>query len=203
MLVNALQFLARIQTVAVIAIGTIFFTYLIYPAVRWLRGRGVSLGGAIAIVYVFAIGIFALVAFFLSFVIPPLVNADQAAHVQRRPAFVQSDAGATSQNPNSPGLRYLPGGLRDYLVDLALADRRFGSAVRDDGGIGLLRNRLRPSRVIGTLVIIPILSIYLIFEAEGLSRAAGRADSGEGAPEDARACWPTWTRFWADSSAAR
>jgi predicted PurR-regulated permease PerM len=178
MLVSALQFFARIQAVTIILVGTLFFTYLIYPAVRWIHMRGLSLGASIAIVYV---GSAAVVAFALSFVVPPLVNeAKQLAAAM--PGFIKS-AQAYIANPDSPGLRYLPSALRDYLVAVPaqIADYVQNSAAAMAASV--LSIVLSAFGVIATLVVIPILSIYLIFEADGLTKASVGLIPLRGRPE--------------------
>jgi predicted PurR-regulated permease PerM len=148
-------------------IGTVFFTYLIYPSIRWLRGRGLKLGAAIAIVYV---TIVAVLAFFLSFVIPPLVAQIKELVIQT-PSFVQS-AQAYIENPDSPLLRFLPASVRDYLA--LLPSQIVGliqqyAATAASGFLGIV---LSTVSVLGTVIIVPVLSIYLLLEGDVLSRAA-------------------------------
>jgi predicted PurR-regulated permease PerM len=181
MLSSALQFLARIQSVTVILIGTVFFTYLVYPAVRRLRARGISLGGAIAIVYVAAAAVFALG---ISFVVPPLVNEIKQLTVAM-PGFIKSTQ-AYIANPYSPGLRYLPAGLREYLASIPAQLGDYVQAQAAAISTSLLAIVLSAFGVVATLVIIPILSIYLIFEAEELTAAAVGLIPMKGRPETLR-----------------
>lgn len=166
-LVMVLQFLYRIKTFAIIAIGTIFFTYLIYPSIRWLRGRGVSLGGAIAIVYIAIAGV---VAFFLSFVIPPLIGEVKELVVQT-PSFVQNTQ-ASIESPHSPLAHFLPESLRDWLAQLpsqfVLNVQQYATTAATSF-LGILVSTFS---VVGTVIIIPVLSIYLLLEGDELSRAA-------------------------------
>lgn len=181
MLSSTMQFLARIQSVTIILIGTVFFTYLIYPAVHWLRGRGVSLSGAIAIVYVVALGILALA---ISFVIPPLVNEAKQLTLAM-PGFIKATQ-AYIADPNSPGLRLLPAALREYLATIPAQIADYVQTQAAAMATSLLAIVLSAFGVIATLVIIPILSIYLIFEAEGLTAAAVGLIPVKGRPETLR-----------------
>ena len=65
---GVLEFLARIQGIAITLIGAIFFAYLIYPIVRALNQR---LPLALAILIVYA-GFFLLVGLALIFIVPAL-----------------------------------------------------------------------------------------------------------------------------------
>lgn len=163
MLVAVLMFLARISSVAIILIGTLFFSYLIYPAVVRLQRRGLSLGGAIAVVYVLAA---AVVAFGLSYVIPPLVG-ELRDLAQKMPGFIH-EAQLFVQNPSSPGFRFLPPFMRGYLAALPAElghNIQAYVAIAASSALGIL---LSTFTVLATLVVIPVLSVYLLFEAEDL-----------------------------------
>jgi predicted PurR-regulated permease PerM len=167
MLISMLHFLARIMSVTVILLGTLFFTYLIYPAVRWLHGRGLSLGLSIAIVYIVTLG---LVAFGLSFVIPPL-GGEIKQLAAATPDFVHR-AQAYISDPNSPGLSFLPLAVREYLATLPGQVGDYVQRQAAQWATSALNILLSAFSVIATLVVIPILSIYLIYEAESLTAAA-------------------------------
>jgi predicted PurR-regulated permease PerM len=181
MLVSTLQFLAHIPAVTAILIGTLFFTYLVYPAVRWIHRRGPSLGAAIAIVYCIAA---ALVALTLSFVVPPLVNEVRQL-AAASPGFIKSAQGYIA-DPNSFGLRYVPEVLRDYLETLPQQIGDYIQASAAAMASRFLAILLSTFGVIATLVVIPILSIYLIFEAETLTKDAIGLIPLRGRPETLR-----------------
>jgi len=179
MLSSTLHFMARISSVTIIVIGTIFFTYLIHPAVRWIHARGVPIGGAIAIVYLAALGV---VAFAMSFVVPPLVNEVKQLTVAF-PGYIKATQ-AYIGDPNN--LHFLPGSVRDYLVNLQgqVVDYIQGQAATITSSfLGILRSTFA---IIATLVVIPILSIYLIFEAPQLRAAAVGLIPMKGRPETLR-----------------
>lgn len=181
MVVSILQFLGRIPAVTIILVGTLFFTYLIYPAVRWIHGRGLSLGLSIGIVYLVALGI---VAFGLSYVIPPLVNEIRQLTVDM-PGYVRL-AQAFTTDPNNPALRILPMEAREYLAGLP---SQFGTLVQTyaaSTATRILAILLSAFSLIATLVVIPVLSIYLIFEAETLIAAAVGLLPQRGRPETLR-----------------
>ncbi len=167
MLLSTLQFLARIPAVTIILIGMIFFTYLIYPAVRWIHRRGVSLGLAIAIVYAAALGI---VAFAVSFVVPPLIHEIKQL-ASASPGFIRS-AQTFINDPNSPAFHFIPAEVRDYLGTLYSQIGDYVQRYATQMATGILGIVLSAFSVVATLIVIPILSIYLIFEAEGLTTAA-------------------------------
>lgn len=181
MLVSVLQFLARIPAVTIILVGTLFFTYLIYPAVHWLHRRGLSLGLSVTIVYVLALGVF---AFGLSFVIPPLVNEIRDLTVAM-PGYVRALQGFITA-PNNPALHFLPGQVRDYLATLPSQLGTYVQTYAASTATRLLAILLSAFSLIATLVVIPVLSIYLIFEAETLTTAAVGLLPQRGRPETLR-----------------
>lgn len=181
MLATVLQFLARIPAVTIIVIGTVFFTYLIYPGVRSISARGLPLSGSIAVVYVVALGI---LAFALSYVVPPLIGEIKQLTVSM-PVFVKN-AQAFIADPNSPGLRFLPGPIRDYLATIPLQIGDYVQAQAAAMAAGVLAIVLSAFSLVATLVVIPILSIYLIVEAEDLTRAAVGLIPTKGRPETLR-----------------
>lgn len=178
MLAMVLQFLARIPSVTIIVIGTVFFTYLIYPGVRWIHARGPSLGVSITIVYAVALGI---LAFALSFVVPPLISEVKQLTVSM-PVFVKN-AQAFIANPNSPGLRFLPGPFRDYLVSVPLQIGNYVQTQAAAMAASVLVIVVSAFSLFATIIVIPILSIYLIFEADDLTRAAVGLIPTKGRPE--------------------
>ena len=122
-----LEFIGRIPSVAVVVIGAIFFTYVIYPAVRWLNTR-LPLVWSILIVYVVIvlIGVIAI-----STVVPPLYDQAQQL-VKSTPALVRN-AQTFLADPNNPLVAHLPAQVRSYLATVppqlvGLAQKYAGSA---------------------------------------------------------------------------
>ncbi len=168
MLSAILSFIGRIPSVAVILVGAIFFTYVIYPAVRWLNGR-MPLIWAIVVVYA---GIAAVVAIAVSTVAPALFNDSQSL-VKSTPQLVHK-AQAFVSNPNNPLIAHLPLAARDYLTSLPaeLAHKAQGYAGEAASRIvGLLASALG---LLATLIVIPVLSMYLLIESPGLIRGLMR-----------------------------
>jgi len=161
---GVLDFLGRIASVTAILIGAVFFTYLIYPLVRRLQSR-MPLGAAIAVVYA---GIALLVILGAAFVLPALAS-DAQSLVREYPSIVHNAQTALA-DPANPVVRRLPPALRDYLGDLPaklgiLAQRYGGEAA--SRALNIL---LSTFAVLATLVIIPVISVYLLFEAPDLLR---------------------------------
>ncbi len=164
MLSAIVEFIGRIPSVAVIIIGAIFFTYIIYPAVRYLNDR-MPLIWAILVVY---IGIAGVIALGVSTVAPALINDSQTL-VKSIPEIVHS-AQASLTNPKNPIVAHLPVSMRQYLASLPpeLAHRAQGY-----GGEAASRVLSLLASVVGllaTLIVIPVLSLYLLMEAPQLTR---------------------------------
>jgi predicted PurR-regulated permease PerM len=177
MLSAVLHFIGRIGSVAVILIGAIFFTYAVYPLVRRLNAR-VPLVGAIALVY---LGIAAIAGFGVAVVLPALYDDVQSlAHAM--PAFVQSAQHALS-DPRNPVIRRLPEPARDYLAKVpaqvaALAER-YGA----DAASRVVTFVLSIVSLVATVVVIPVMSIYLMIEAPSLLAAVIRIVPPKWRPE--------------------
>jgi len=168
MLSAIVAFIGRIPSVAVIIIGAIFFTYIIYPAVLWLSAR-MPMIWAILVVYV---GIAGVVAVGVSTVAPALVDDTQTL-LKSTPQIVHS-AQAFVSNPHNPLLARLPLAMRQYLAGLPpeLAHRAQGY-----GGEAASRVLSLLASVVGllaTMIVIPVLSLYLLMEAPQLIRALMR-----------------------------
>jgi predicted PurR-regulated permease PerM len=173
----AFAFLARIVGLVYIVVGAVFVAYLVYPIVRLLRRR-MPLGVAIALVYL-AFAIVAALALWL--VIPGLANDVQAA-VQNGPQLLAAFARYVD-DPANPILAHAPPEVRTSLLGLPETSLRW---LRTHGietaghAFGVVRGAVT---LIATFVIIPLLSIYLIADAENLRAALARfvpADRLEG-----------------------
>jgi predicted PurR-regulated permease PerM len=163
---GVLDFLGRIRSVTIILIGAVFFTYVIYPAVRRLQTR-MPMGAAIAVVY----AVLALLIFFGAAFVVPALTSDAQSLVHAYPTIVHN-AESTLNDPGNPIVRRLPENVRAYLGDLParlslLAERYAGEAASR-----ALTILLSTFAVLATVVVIPVLSIYLLFEAPELMRAA-------------------------------
>ncbi len=164
MLSAVLSFLGRIPSVAVILVGAIFFTYVIYPAVKLLRAR-MPLIGAILIVYV---GIVAIVGTGIATVAPALIDDTQSL-VKSSPTLVRN-AQTYVSDPNNPIFARLPLVTRTYIATLPVklesrAQTYAGEAATR--AVGLLASVVG---LLATVVVIPVLSLYLLVEAPELIR---------------------------------
>jgi predicted PurR-regulated permease PerM len=158
-----LDFIGRIPSVAVIIIGAIFFTYLIYPAVRWLNTR-MPLVWSIVVVY---IAIAAIAVIGVSTIVPALYEQGQTL-VKSTPAIVHN-AQTFFEDPNNPIIARLPGSAREYLAtvpaELATMAEKYGG----DAAGRVVTLALSVVGLVATVVVIPVLSVYLLFEATALN----------------------------------
>jgi predicted PurR-regulated permease PerM len=174
-----LEFIGRIPSVAVVVIGAIFFTYVIYPAVRWLNTR-LPLVWSILVVYV-AIVLIGVIA--ISTVAPPLYDQAQQL-VKSTPALVRN-AQTFLADPNNPLVAHLPAQVRSYLATVppqlvGLAQKYAGSAAA-----GVVSIALSVVGLLATVVVIPVLSVYLMVEAPELIEALMRVLPASARPEAA------------------
>ncbi|GAC1626999.1 MAG: AI-2E family transporter [Vulcanimicrobiaceae bacterium] len=164
MLSAILSFFGRIPSVAVILVGAIFFTYVIYPAVRFLRAR-MPLVAAILIVY---FAIVAIVGTGIATVAPALVDDTQTL-VKSSPTLVHN-AQAFVSNPDNPVFKRLPLATREYIatipVDLEKRARGYAGEAASRA-VGLLASVVG---LLATLIVIPVLALYLLVEAPELIR---------------------------------
>ena len=165
MLSAVLSFIARIPSVAVIVIGAIFFTYVIYPAVRRVNTR-VPLAWSIVIVYA---AIFAIVGFGAAVIVPALVDDTQML-VKAMPDIVKN-AQTTLSDPRNPLIAHLPGPVRGYLASVPPQLARVGETYAGEAASRVLGLLVSAVGLIATVVVIPVLSIYLMIEAPDLIRA--------------------------------
>lgn len=159
-----LDFIGRILTVAIILIGAIFFTYAIYPVVRRLSAR-LPLIWAILIVYA-ALGL--LLAFGVSVIAPALV-ADVQQLVKAYPA-IRHNVDATFTDPNAPILSRLPPPVRAYLASTPSQIAKWVQQYAAQAAAGTVMFVLSFLSVFATVVVIPVISAYLMLEAEDIKR---------------------------------
>jgi len=172
-----LTFLGRIPSVTVILIGAVFFTYVIYPIVRFIHGRGTPLWLAIVVTYV---AIVAVVAFALTVVLPPLID-DSTSVVQSTPHFVAL-ARDYVQNPHNPIIARLPPVARDELAKLPTRLVAFAQTYAGLAAGRVFSFLASLAGIVATIVVIPVISVYLIFEAPEFIEALVRV-----VPQPARA----------------
>jgi predicted PurR-regulated permease PerM len=158
-----LDFIGRIPSVAIIIIGAIFFTYLIYPVVRRLNTR-MPLVWSIALVY---LAIAALAVIGISTIAPALY--EQAQTLAKSMPEIVRNAQTFVEDPNNPIIARLPGSVRDYLAtvpaELATMAEKYGG----DAASRVVSLALSVVGLVATLVVIPIVSAYLLFEAPDLN----------------------------------
>jgi predicted PurR-regulated permease PerM len=157
-----LSFIGRVPSVAVILIGAIFFTYIIYPAVRWLHAR-MPLIWAILVVY---LTIIALVAIAISTVAPALY--DQAQSLVRSTPELVRNAQIFVSDPNNPVIARLPPAVRTYLETVPPQLAGLAQKYAGDAAGRVVSIALSVVGLLATVVVIPVMSIYLMFEAPGL-----------------------------------
>jgi predicted PurR-regulated permease PerM len=159
------DFIGRIQSVAIVLIGAVFFTYLIYPIVRRLHQR-LPLIWSILIVY---LGIALVVGFAIS-VVAPLIANEVQAFVKQYPRII-SDAKALAYDPNNRLVTWLPQSARDYLAsipsELGMLGQRYAAQAASQA-LGLV---LSAVGIVATIVVIPVISIYLMIEVPDLKSA--------------------------------
>ena len=179
MLGAVLQFVGRIGSVAVIVIGAIFFTYAIYPIVHRLSGR-VPLVWSIAIVY---LAIAAVAGFGIAVVVPALYDDLQSlAHAM--PTFVHN-AQTAFADPRNPVIRRLPEPARDYLAKVPVQLATFGERYGAEAASRVLTFVLSIVALVATVVVIPVMSVYLMIEAPSLIAAGMRIVPEKWRPEAA------------------
>ena len=166
MLFNVLSFLSRISSVAVIIIGAVFFTYVVYPLVARLNRR-LPLGAAIGIVY---LAIALVIGIGIAIIVPPLTT-DARDLIANYPT-IEKNAVAYVSDPQNPLFRHLPISVRSYIealpVELTLLTKKYAGQAATQA-VGLL---LSTVTIIATCVVIPVLSAYMMLDAENLKRYA-------------------------------
>jgi predicted PurR-regulated permease PerM len=164
-----LDFIGRVPSVAVIVIGAVFFTYLIYPAVRFLNTR-MPLIWAILVVYV---AIFGLAAFAISTVAPALYDQAESL-VRSMPALVRN-AQIFLTDPHNPVIARLPAPVRAYLATVPPQLAGLAQKYAGDAAGRVVALALSVVGLLATVVVIPVMSVYLMIEAPGLLASFLRA----------------------------
>jgi predicted PurR-regulated permease PerM len=159
------DFLGRVNAFAVIMIGAIFFTYVIFPAVRRLN-RSLPVVWSIVLVY---LGIAIVGGFGLAVVVPALAS-DAQSLVKAMPSIVHN-AQVFFSDPRNPIVARLPASVRDYLAGLAPQAASLGEQYAGEAATRVFTLLLSTVAVIATVVVIPVISVYLMLEAPAIERA--------------------------------
>jgi len=177
MLSATLDFIGRISAVAVIVIGAVFFTYVIFPVVRRLNMR-LPLVWSVTIVY---LAIAAVAAFAVSVIVPALIDDTQQL-VKAMPSLVHS-AQAFLTDSHNPIIRRLPAPVRTYLAQVPAQVAALAQAYAGQAASRALTLALSVVGIVATVIVIPVMSAYMIFEAPELIRAFLRALPPRAQPE--------------------
>jgi len=159
-----IEFMLRVQTVAIILIGAVFLAYLLTPLVRLLM-RWMRMGWAIAVAYVLFL---AFLAGFAALVVPPLAQNLQQFVVEFPSLVVQVKA--TFTDPHTPLLGHLAPQTRDFIANFSSQmftyAERYGTSIATKA----LTIVLSTVGVVAIVVAIPVVAAYFMIEAEGLKR---------------------------------
>jgi predicted PurR-regulated permease PerM len=157
--------LVRIKGVVYVLIGSIFFAYLIYPIVQWLRRR-MPLALAIVVIYVAIV----LAIFVVGWFIVPRIGDESQTLMQRYPAILVRLHDLIT-NPNDPVTAHLPNFLKTELAQLPSqvvtwirqhGFSTFGHVLTVLAGFAIL---------IATFIVIPLLTLYLLLDLDNLRMA--------------------------------
>jgi predicted PurR-regulated permease PerM len=159
-----LAFFERIRTVVYILIAAVFFAYLIYPGVQWLRRR-VPLVVAILIVYATILVGLILVGYFIL----PNLGDDVTMLVRHYPDLVQRFRSLV-YNPNDPLTAHLPSWVRN---ELSAIPAQIGAWVRIHGfqTFGqVLYLVVGTAAAVVTFIIVPLVTAYLLMDIDEFKR---------------------------------
>lgn len=165
LLVGFLQLLGAVRATGLLLVGSIFFAYLIYPAVRRLNER-IPLLWAIVVVYAL-IGI--LAAAVAQLLIPPLAT-DLQNLIKATPGLV-AHYSQVLQDPNNPIFRFVPLEERRYLATLPAQLGAFIQHNAQDFATKTVAVVLSTVSVVATVIIIPILSAYMLLDVDHLKES--------------------------------
>ena len=159
-----LTFLGRIESIAIILIGSIFLAYLLYPAVRALNRR-LSLIFSILITY----GFWAVLLILgIWFVLPALVS--EVEELIRTYPHAMASLQAQVRNPASPIFGRFPDWMRNYVADVPVQIQAWLRLHTVDAALGALAFLAGTVSIIAALVIVPVMSAYLLMDSENLKR---------------------------------
>ncbi|MDQ2908374.1 MAG: AI-2E family transporter [Candidatus Eremiobacteraeota bacterium] len=162
--VFAVRFFSHINYTAYVFIGALLVSYFVFPAVRWLNAQ-LPLWAAIAIVYVGVLVLIALAVWYIA----PAVSNDLHSLVGALPAL-QKTAQHDLTDPSNPLLSRLPPSMRTYASNLP---GEVGNFVRQNAS-NLAKSGLAIGfsvlSVAALFIVIPVVSMYMLGEAERLKR---------------------------------
>ena len=163
-LTGIVSFLLRVQAVAIILIGAIFFAYLLYPLVRLFEQR-MPRGAAIGIVYLFVI---LLIGSFVAVIVPPLLeNVKQ--FVTDFPKLLEQIKAAIT-DPHTPLLGRLAPGIRDFLANFSTQVGTYVETYGTQVASQTLTILLSTAGILATMIAIPVVAAYLLIDSEGMKR---------------------------------
>src|SRR5271155_508217 len=172
-----LDFIGRVSSVAVILVGAVFFTYVIYPPVRRLTTR-LPLIWSILVVYA---AIVLIAAFGLAFIVPAFYGETQSL-VRAMPQIVHN-AQAFVTDPKNPLVAHLPASVRDYLAKVPAQLVGLAGGYVSTAAASIVGLALSVAGLLATLVVIPIVSVYLLIEAPDAIRTFAHALPAGARPE--------------------
>jgi predicted PurR-regulated permease PerM len=158
------EYLSQIGYAATVAIGGMLVAYLFYPLV-WRLNQRLPRWAAILIVYA---GFGGLAVLALSYVVP-IVAAQLQDFIGNLPA-IENNVTATLNGPHTPLLSRLPPDVHAYISRLPAQAAGF---IRNDAAsyLGNLLTVLLSVFMLGAIfILIPMVSIYMLNEAEPLKR---------------------------------
>ncbi len=162
---DVLDFLGRIAATGILLVAAIFFSYVIHPLVERL-GRSMPRVGAILLVYAFL----AAIAMLLGVLIFPVLADEAQRFIQAFPQIIVRVHNELL-NPSLPLLRYLPAAEREYIANIPA---EVGQLIQQFGlqtAQRTLNVLLSTASVIAACVIVPVLSAYLMLDAESIQRS--------------------------------
>ena len=162
---GVLVVIGAIRTVAIILVGAIFLTYMVHPLVVRLQ-RDMPLGAAIAITYAAIILLFLIAA---GVVIPPLLGDLRQLAVSYPELVARSTTLLT--DPHNWVYERLPQAGRDYVAtipaQLGTVVQKYGMGAASQA-VGIL---LSTVSLLATVVVMPIISIYILLEGASVRRS--------------------------------
>ena len=157
------EYLTHVGFAVTIGVGGLFIAYLFYPLIRKFNER-VPLWAAVLAVYAaFTVAMMLL----LSYVVPIIVEQFQR-FVAALPQLERQTA-AQIAGPNVPFVSRLPPSVHHYIENIPT---QFGTFVQSAAmnWSGVLDVLLSMLSLVALLLIMPIVSIYMLSEAESIKR---------------------------------
>ena len=159
------EFLGHIRGVVYVLIGSIFFSYLIYPAVTWLRRR-MPLPAAITVVYAAIVASIVVAAWLIA----PRIADETQTLVQRYPDFA-ARVNAMVNDPNDPVTSRLPDFVRSELARVPSQLVNWARLHGVEAASHILSVVAGTFVIVATFVIIPLITAYLLLDLDNLKVA--------------------------------